>query len=174
MSGTEDPAALAEELKRLQAETAKLHTRRKFLDQENEKLREKNAQTQKEIEAEEESITNRLNKKLNALHSEKEQLAREIEQEEEYLTQTLQAKLEQLRREKVDIENQLEQEQEYVVNKLQRQLEELKHEKRILKRRVEELSRSTTPRSNVTPVTSRPTTPPHRRNLSQTSAGTSS
>ncbi|KAJ8901808.1 hypothetical protein NDN08_004013 [Rhodosorus marinus] len=153
--------SLNSELESLKEELTRVHDRRQFVEKENERLRYKNAEIQKEIEMEEENITNRLNKKLLLLSGEKEQLARQIEQEEEYLTNTLQTKLNELRKEKVDIENQLEQEQECIVNKLQRQLDELRNEKSILKRRVEELSRSTTPRSNVTPSTSRPESPSH-------------
>jgi len=91
--------------------------------------REQNLAVHKQVEQEEEYITNKLMKRLEQLKKEKQLLANEVEQEEEFLTNTLHKKLEKLMKEKEQMENQLEAEQEYVVNKLQKKLEDLNHEK---------------------------------------------
>jgi len=91
--------------------------------------KEQNLAVQKQVEQEEEYITNKLMKRLEQLKKEKQMIANEVEQEEEFLTNTLYKKLEKLNQEKVTMENQLEAEQEYIVNKLQKKLEELNHEK---------------------------------------------
>ncbi|PNH04551.1 Coiled-coil domain-containing protein 6 [Tetrabaena socialis] len=84
---------------------------------------------QKQIEQEEEYITNKLMKRLDQLKKEKAVLASEVAQEEEFLTNTLQKRLDKLTKEKVDLENRLEAEQEYVVNKLRKSIEQLSVEK---------------------------------------------
>ena len=89
-------------------------------------------------EADEESISNKLLKRLETLKKEKEQLAIEVEREEELLTNSLQKKLFQLRQDKVDLENRLEQEQEYIVNSLQKRISRAEHEKADLERQLEE------------------------------------
>eukprot|EP00877_Chromochloris_zofingiensis_P010030 jgi/Chrzof1/5280/Cz15g20160.t1 len=96
--------------------------------------KEQNLVVQKQVEQEEEFITNKLIKRLEQLKQEKQILANEVEQEEEFLTNTLQKKLEKLNKEKVDLENRLEAEQEYIVNKLRKQLEQLSVEKTKLHR----------------------------------------
>eukprot|EP00698_Gefionella_okellyi_P019111 TRINITY_DN5811_c0_g1_i1.p1 TRINITY_DN5811_c0_g1~~TRINITY_DN5811_c0_g1_i1.p1 ORF type:complete len:396 (-),score=86.32 TRINITY_DN5811_c0_g1_i1:155-1342(-) len=91
-----------------------------------------------DAEMEEESIANRLLKKVNNLQQEKEKLVMEVEREEEMLTNNLQKKLDALRREKVAVENQLEIEQEYITNKLQKQLRTVQEEKHLLEQRWEQ------------------------------------
>lgn len=61
-------------------------------------------------------------KRLDELKKEKEHLARQVEMEEENITNKLSKKLEKVKQEKVTLENLLEQEQEYIVNKLQKQV----------------------------------------------------
>lgn len=95
-----------------------------------------------QLEAEEELITNKLIKRLNALKSEKEALAMQIEQEEEYISNKLQAKLDALARDKILMENALEAEQEFIVNRLTRQLSEAKAENIALEGKLARLSRS--------------------------------
>ena len=63
---------------------------------------------------------------------------RQVEQEEEFLTNTLQQKLSKVLAEKVEIENDLEQEQEYISNRLQKQVAETLKEKREMEVRLEE------------------------------------
>ena len=48
-------------------------------------LKEQHFQIQKQVEQEEEYITNKLTKRLNQLKKEKQTLANEVEQEEEFL-----------------------------------------------------------------------------------------
>lgn len=90
--------------------------------------KEQNMLIQKQVEQEEEYITNKLMKRLEQLKNEKQNLANEVEQEEEYLINNLQKRLQKLNSEKVDLERQLEAEQEYIVNKLQKKLDELRIE----------------------------------------------
>lgn len=77
-------------------------------------------------------------KHLSRLKHEKEVIVRQVEQEEEFLTNTLQQKLSKVLAEKVEIENDLEQEQEYISNRLQKQVAETLKEKRDMERRLEE------------------------------------
>jgi coiled-coil domain-containing protein 6 len=83
----------------------------------------------KQVEQEEEFITNKLMKRLEQLKKEKQTLATEVEQEEEYLVNTLQKRLDKLNKEKVDLEAQLETEQEHITNQLHKKLAELTLEK---------------------------------------------
>jgi len=66
-----------------------------------------NVELQTLSEQEEESITNKLIKRLTELKREKEALAMQVEAEEEFLTNWLQVKLEKMRQEKVDLEVEL-------------------------------------------------------------------
>lgn len=129
----------------LRAELARERKRRESVELAIGELREESARTAKELEEEEENITNKLMKRLNELKREKERMARQSESEEEFLTNTLQLRLEELQRQKHSIIASAEAEQEFIVNKLQRQLDELKVEKSSLERKVQRLSRSTTP-----------------------------
>lgn len=96
------------------------------------------AAQQLQAEQEEEYITNKLMKRLEALKQEKEELARQVEVEEEMITNALTKKLQKVKEEKVQLENQLEQEQEYIVNKLQKQLSAVLQEKTALETRLRE------------------------------------
>ena len=51
-------------------------------------LKEQHFQIQKQVEQEEEYITNKLTKRLNQLKKEKQTLANEVEQEEEFLVRS--------------------------------------------------------------------------------------
>lgn len=95
-------------------------------------------QLQLQAEQEEEYITNKLMKRLQALKHEKDELARQVEVEEEMITNALTKKLQKVKEEKVNLENQLEWEQEYIVNKLQKQLSAVLEEKRVLESRLME------------------------------------
>ena len=53
---------------------------------------------------------------IDRLKQERVDLVNQVEAEEEYITNVLQKRLEQLQREKVDLETALEQEQERMVN----------------------------------------------------------
>jgi myosin heavy subunit len=75
---------------------------------------------------------------LSRLKHEKEVIVRQVEQEEEFLTNTLQQKLSKVLAEKIEIENDLEQEQEYISNRLQKQVTETLKEKHEMERRLEE------------------------------------
>ncbi|KAA8493346.1 PH domain-containing rcdII [Porphyridium purpureum] len=136
---------LRRELLEMRRELLTEKHRRTIAEEQYSRLKESVAQSVKQVEAEEELISNTLMKRLAQLKMEKEKLALQIEEEEEFLTNNLQMKLEKLKHEKVDLENQMEQEQEFIVNKLQRQLDELRAEKLMLERRVEQLSTSSTP-----------------------------
>jgi coiled-coil domain-containing protein 6 len=103
--------------------------RNKSICEELRLTKEQNLQVQKQVEQEEEYITNKLMKRLEQLKNEKQVLVNEVEQEEEYLVNNLHKRLEKLNTEKVDLENRLEVEQEYIVNKLQKKLDELSQEK---------------------------------------------
>jgi coiled-coil domain-containing protein 6 len=75
---------------------------------------------------------------LEQLQVEKEGLIRQVEQEEEHLTNTLQKKLRKLEIDKIELQQRLEQEEEFIVNKLQKQLQQVTHEKSELQRRLQE------------------------------------
>lgn len=64
-----------------------------------------------------------LHAQIERLKRERVDLVNQVEAEEEYITNVLQKRLEQLQKEKVDLEAALEQEQEYIVNRLQKQME---------------------------------------------------
>jgi DNA repair exonuclease SbcCD ATPase subunit len=121
------------------------------LESEVQQLKAQNVRIQQQLEAEEEALTNRLNKRLSELRLEKEQLARDIEREEEYLTNTLQQRLEQLKKEKIDMENALEAEQEAIVNRLQREVEKLQKEKAALEKQLSQYARSSLDLPPATP-----------------------
>jgi len=75
---------------------------------------------------------------LTRLKHEKEVIVRQVEQEEELISNTLQQKLSKVLAEKIEIENDLEQEQEYISNRLQKQVAETLKEKREMEVRLEE------------------------------------
>ena len=96
---------------------------------------------QKQIEQEEEFITNKLIKRLGDLKLEKQKLASAVEEEEEFLTNNLQKRLNQLMKEKADLTERLESEQEYIVNKLQKRIDRTTAEKDKLRKEKHELKR---------------------------------
>ena len=63
---------------------------------------------------------------IDRLKHERIDLVNQVEAEEEYITNVLQKRLEQLQREKVELETALEVEQERMVNKLQKEMETLR------------------------------------------------
>eukprot|EP01125_Pyxidicula_operculata_P009768 TRINITY_DN3210_c0_g1_i1.p1 TRINITY_DN3210_c0_g1~~TRINITY_DN3210_c0_g1_i1.p1 ORF type:complete len:347 (+),score=85.14 TRINITY_DN3210_c0_g1_i1:181-1221(+) len=101
-------------------------------------LRSSQIEQQKQVEAEEEYIANKLFKRLEEINNEKSAMILQLEREEEYLTNTLQKKLAELQKEKVQLESHLEMEEEYIVNKLQKQMQELTEAKEELEHRLEE------------------------------------
>mmetsp|Transcript_9143 Transcript_9143/g.23030 ORF Transcript_9143/g.23030 Transcript_9143/m.23030 type:complete len:294 (+) Transcript_9143:328-1209(+) len=121
--------ALKAELEEAKAQLVRETRRANNAIQELRHTKEQNLAVHKQVEQEEEFITNKLMKRLEQLKKEKQILANEVEQEEEFLTNTLQKRLEKVAREKEHMENQLEAEQEYIVNKLQTQVEALGREK---------------------------------------------
>mmetsp|Transcript_44772 Transcript_44772/g.114468 ORF Transcript_44772/g.114468 Transcript_44772/m.114468 type:complete len:330 (-) Transcript_44772:188-1177(-) len=121
--------ALKAELEEAKAQLVRETRRANNAIQELRHTKEQNLAVHKQVEQEEEFITNKLMKRLEQLKKEKQILANEVEQEEEFLTNTLQKRLEKVAREKEHMENQLEAEQEYIVNKLQKKLEALNMEK---------------------------------------------
>lgn len=123
-----------EELRRVKEQYEMERRRSEGLATELRMAKELSVAVQKQVEQEEEYITNKLMKRLEELKRDKAKLATEVEREEEFLTNTLQKKLEKLTKEKVDLENKLEAEQEYIVNKLRKQLEQLSIEKTKLHR----------------------------------------
>jgi chromosome segregation ATPase len=137
--------ALQDEVVKLRVELHREKQRREAVERAISDLREESARTAMQLEEEEENITNKLMKRLTELKHEKEVLARQSESEEEYLTNSLQLRMEELQRQKHSIIASAEAEQEYIVNRLQRQLDELKVEKSALERKVQRLSRPSTP-----------------------------
>eukprot|EP00161_Ancyromonas_sigmoides_P003750 TRINITY_DN135_c0_g1_i12.p1 TRINITY_DN135_c0_g1~~TRINITY_DN135_c0_g1_i12.p1 ORF type:complete len:213 (-),score=58.57 TRINITY_DN135_c0_g1_i12:359-997(-) len=71
----------------------------------------------------------RLRADLAAQRESQARLAREIDSEEERISNRMGRKLRELRRDKIDLENQLEQEAECIVNRLQRRLGEVQRDK---------------------------------------------
>eukprot|EP01060_Flectonema_neradi_P005398 TRINITY_DN13595_c0_g1_i1.p1 TRINITY_DN13595_c0_g1~~TRINITY_DN13595_c0_g1_i1.p1 ORF type:complete len:377 (+),score=107.94 TRINITY_DN13595_c0_g1_i1:69-1133(+) len=108
--------------------TIKLETELKKKDKEVAAVKEMTGRLHRNVENEEEHITNNLTKRLDALQREKRQLQQQADKEESIAT-TLSSKLDTLKREKIEIENRLEQEQELIVNKLQQELLKLSEEK---------------------------------------------
>ena len=110
----------------------------------NERLEEENKKIKegvKDLEIEEEHITNALLKRIETMSLEKQKLLLQIDAEEEHMTNALQRKLDDLAKEKVELERQLEVEQEYVGNKLQRQVDALKRDKMQLTKEREKLTK---------------------------------
>jgi uncharacterized protein with von Willebrand factor type A (vWA) domain len=67
-----------------------------------------------------------LHAQIDRLKRERVDLVNQVEAEEEYITNVLQKRLEKLQKEKIDLETALEQEQEYIVNRLQKQMEAMR------------------------------------------------
>ncbi|KAJ9445135.1 PH domain-containing rcdII [Diplonema papillatum] len=89
---------------------------------------------QRQVEEEEEYITNGLIKRLAHLRREKEQLAKQVETEEEFLTNSLQKQLQQVSKEKLDLERHLQKEREFILTKLRAQLDQAIEQKQSLER----------------------------------------
>lgn len=138
-------SVLRAELSSLRAELARERRRRETAEAQVISLRRESTLTQVKVEEEEEAISNRLMKRLSALKLEKEQIARASESDSEWVTNSLTARLEDLRRQKQDVIAAAEAENEFIVNRLNKELEALRLEKVELERKVEHLSRSTTP-----------------------------
>lgn len=136
---------LRAELSSLRSELARERRRRETAEAQVVSLRRESTLTQVKVEEEEEAISNRLMKRLSALKLEKEQIARASESDSEWVANSLTARLEDLRRQKHDVIAAAEAENEFIVNRLNKELEALRLEKLELERKVEQLSRSTTP-----------------------------
>mmetsp|Transcript_31718 Transcript_31718/g.80867 ORF Transcript_31718/g.80867 Transcript_31718/m.80867 type:complete len:316 (-) Transcript_31718:1223-2170(-) len=157
------------ELEQLREKLEREQHRSAALVEELRLAKEQNVACQTAAEIEEEAITLKLMRKLDALRKEKALRLAEVEQEEEFLTNTLQKRLEKLDaekqeletrmhdlkkqmdqlcaekaklcKEKIDLEAALDSESEYIVNKLQVQLEKLNMEKVHLLREKSDLQR---------------------------------
>lgn len=95
---------------------------------------------QKQVEIDEEHITNHFLRRLDELKREKSALTSQLEHETDYLS-SLQRRLTQLSHEKAQLENALEAEQEHISNKLTRKLSKLSDDKTFLQKKQSELQR---------------------------------
>jgi len=152
--GSLDVTAMKNEIAQLKASLIRERQRRVNAESQNLSLRRESARAQVAVEEEEEAIANRLMKRLSELKQEKEQIARASESDSEWVTNSLTARLEELRKQKSDVIAAAEAENEFIVNRLNKELEALRIEKNELERRVEHLSRSTTPAGGTTPGSS--------------------
>ncbi len=141
----EDVAGLKDEIGALRAALRNEKQRRESAEAQVTSLRRASMKAQVAVEEEEEAIANRLMKRLSALKHEKEQIARASESDSEWVANSLTARLDELKRQKNDVIAAAEAENEFIVNRLNKELEALRVEKNELERRVEQLSRSTTP-----------------------------
>lgn len=151
---TDELAQLRKELASTKAELLKEKKRRQAAEDYAQDLRKESAMNQMKLEEEEEMISNRLMKRLAELKQEKEQIARASESDSEWVTNSLSQRLEELQRQKLKIIATAEAENEFIVNRLNKELEALRVEKAELERKVQRLSRSTTPGGGVTPISS--------------------
>lgn len=152
-SNDDDPASLHRQISTLKTELSKERKRRHSAEELVRELRRESTLTQIKVEEEEEAISNKLMKRLSALMQEKEQIARASESDSEWVTNSLGQRLEELQRQKHRIIAAAEEENEFIVNRLNKELEALRLEKLELERKVQRLSRSTTP-GQVTPTSS--------------------
>lgn len=136
---------LRRQLSSLKLELVREKQRRQAAEEHVRELRRESTLNQIRIEEEEEMISNKLMKRLSELKQEKEQIARASESDSEWVTNSLSQRLEELQRQKHRIIAAAEEENEYIVNRLNKELEALRHEKQELERKVQRLSRSTTP-----------------------------
>lgn len=150
----DDPAELRAEMSKLRTELAREKKRRAAAEEHVLELRRESTLNQIRVEEEEEAISNRLMKRLSELKHEKEQIARASESDSEWVTNSLSQRLEELQRQKHQIIATAEAENEFIVNRLNKELEALRVEKQELERKVQRLSRSTTPGGGVTPTSS--------------------
>lgn len=144
---------LQTELAAVKAELAREKQRRHAAEEQVHELKRESTLTQIRIEEEEEMISNKLMKRLAELKQEKEQIARASESDSEWVTNSLSQRLEELQKQKHRIIATAEEENEFIVNRLNKELEALRVEKYELERKVQRLSRSTTP-GGVTPTSS--------------------
>lgn len=149
----EEISSLRSELASLKVELTREKKRRRAAEESVRELRRETTLNQIKIEAEEEMISNKLMKRLSELKHEKEQIARASESDSEWVTNSLSQRLEELQRQKHRIIAAAEEENEFIVNRLNKELEALRTEKSELERKVQRLSRSTTPGA-VTPTSS--------------------
>lgn len=141
----EDVSSLKAELEALKAALRNEKQRREAAEAQVMSLKRASTLAQVAVEEEEEAIANRLMKRLSALKQEKEQIARASESDSEWVTNSLTARLDELKKQKQTVIAAAEAENEFIVNRLNKELEALRIEKNELERRVEQLSRSTTP-----------------------------
>lgn len=152
-SSENDNHKLRRELTTLKLELAREKQRRLTAEENIRELRRESTRNQIRIEEEEEMISNKLMKRLSELKQEKEQIARASESDSEWVTNSLSQRLEELQRQKHRIIAAAEEENEYIVNRLNKELEALRNEKHELERKVQRLSRPTTP-GVLTPTSS--------------------
>lgn len=144
---------LQNELATARWELSKERKRRHAAEEQVRDLRRESTLNQIRVEEEEEMISNKLMKRLSELKQEKEQIARASESDSEWVTNSLSQRLEELQMQKHKIIAAAEEENEFIVNRLNKELEALRTEKLELERKVQRLSRSTTPGA-VTPTSS--------------------
>lgn len=150
----DDAAALRAELASVRLELHRERNRRAAAEEQVRLLRRESTLNQIRIEEEEEAISNKLMKRLAELKHEKEQIARASESDSEWVTNSLSQRLEELQRQKHKIIATAEAENEFIVNRLNKELDALRVEKHELERKVQRLSRSTTPGGGVSPTSS--------------------
>eukprot|EP01064_Diplonema_japonicum_P021250 TRINITY_DN3079_c0_g2_i1.p1 TRINITY_DN3079_c0_g2~~TRINITY_DN3079_c0_g2_i1.p1 ORF type:complete len:357 (+),score=74.50 TRINITY_DN3079_c0_g2_i1:27-1097(+) len=92
---------------------------------------------QRNVEEEEEYISNGLMKRLDTLQKEKAKLVHEVEVEEEFLMNSLQKQLIGVGTEKKELEQHLRRERDFIVNKLEKQLKACTDQNRALERRID-------------------------------------
>lgn len=145
---------LRSQLTSMRNELARERNRRIAAEEHFQELRRESALTQIRLEEEEEMISNKLMKRLSELKHEKEQIARASESDSEWVANSLSHRLDELQKQKLKIIATAEAENEAIVNRLNKELEALRVEKAELERKVQRLSRSTTPGGGVTPASS--------------------
>lgn len=144
---------LQNELQLARAELSKERKRRQAAEEHAKELRRESTLNQIRVEEEEEMISNKLMKRLSELKQEKEQIARASESDSEWVTNSLSQRLDALQKQKHKIIAAAEEENEFIVNRLNKELEALRQQKIELERKVQHLSRSTTPGA-LTPTSS--------------------
>lgn len=152
-SSLDEVSSLRRELASVQAELRREKKRRHAAEELVRELKRESTLNQIRVEEEEEMISNKLMKRLTELKQEKEQIARASESDSEWVTNSLSQRLEDLQRQKHRIIAAAEEENEFIVNRLNKELEALRNEKLELERKVQRLSRSTTPGA-LTPTSS--------------------
>ena len=126
--GKDMEADLRAELAQARIDLAQEQRRTRSLEDELRSARERSLAAQKQLEEEEELVTNKLMKRLAGLQAEREALRARVTEEEEHIRRG-EVRLREVDAEKRDLQKQLELEQEYVVNKLEKKLNELNAER---------------------------------------------